>query len=628
MQPHVLRLFAFVAAAGFFGAALWFVNIGNANPRALVALTMESAPAALPSSGSPVEDKGKCTVERVENGKKVRYGKICRPTYQSGKFDPECSPYRPIKAGTCEVIWCTTDGKKCTRATQTAEPSKRNLPKTEKELQALKNELGGSKIMAGNDIGLVPQTNLAESEGINQAFDSSFESSFDRAAKILADDQGLTPEQLAKGQGFNNYEDYKKYWLAEPRMRALQDDFAAIETNLNEKGLAFVSREQANLLQPSQFDYDPSAKRLASGLPPPRSPGGGDWEVSSQDTRFRTGNRFKPSDVVQTKTQGGGAWGGIRDIAGGVNQGGNTGGSHPNSSGSRGAQQTFKASPILGTIANWAFGNGGGGGGTGGGYSGGTVAYVQQGDVGYYNRDFETAETQITFPDSQPTPEQILAYLEKSTQRKRADPVTAEELTDRGVVENVVLQAVNNVVTPVGQFIQSFFSSEEVGVPEGREVAEAAREERPPLERGRLVLTLSADDSLVAGDPSSLATPERPTYEAFESIPESNRAWVQSAPRAGEGIDSLAGEPPTYGWSDSTESEGEEAQSAGGVPEVSDAPFEPFFPRFGFEENVEEGETAEPPRSFFSVMGKSFETIGDAVSSLFSNIGVSLFWWL
>ena len=87
---------------------------------------------------------------------------------------------------------------------------------------------------------------------------------------------------------------------------------------------------------------------------------------------------------------------------------------------------TFTPSPQLsGSPFNLGslFGGAGPSGGGAGGYPGGTVAYAPQGDPGYYNRNFESVDAQITFPKAQPSPGDILASLAQNTRRQQGDEV-------------------------------------------------------------------------------------------------------------------------------------------------------------------------------------------------------------
>lgn len=300
-----------------------------------------------------------------------------------------------------------------------------------------------------------------------------------------------------------------------------------------------------------------------------------------------------------------------------------------------GQQSTFSPSPAISgnpfSLGPLFIGSGGGAGGAsggGGGYApvGGTIAYVPVSQYpGLTSPNFDPP-TGIAFPEAKPSPEEILENLAKNTKRMPPGKVTAAQLRG-GVVDNAVLRAINDFVTPVGDFVRAFFAGDVRSRSAEADTAAPQRvdeKEKPPLERGRLVLTLAADDSLVPGDPSQAGVGrfER-AYEAFESIPESNRTWVQNAPRAREGIERIANAPPTYGWGDIPADE-----DAAAAPEVADSGYEPFatggsiIPSFGI------GEGEERPRSFFSVMGKSFGTIGEAVSNLFRRISSALFWWL
>ena len=293
------------------------------------------------------------------------------------------------------------------------------------------------------------------------------------------------------------------------------------------------------------------------------------------------------------------------------------------------APQTFTPSPQLGSSPfnlGSLFGGGGPSGGGAGGYPGGTVAYAPQGDPGYYNRNFESVDAQITFPKAQPSPGDILARLAQNTKRT-GEKVTIGGPEDGGIIDSFVRTILNNVVTPVGDFVRSAFSSEDTFQPSGGGTADASFVERqnlPPLERGRLVLTLSADDSLVPGDPTSIANIIE--WEARESIPASNRAWVENAPRASDVIEDIGSAPLSYGWGEAPQIGGDAEVEA---PQVSDVSYNPFLSPGGFIPEIGEDEGAsEPPRSFFSVMAKSFGTIAEAVRSLFANIGKALFWWL
>lgn len=626
MQPHVLRLVVFIGLCVVFGTAAWGIEIAGFNQNLYPAQTLAAFSTGVSQSlpqegkeGAGVQDEDKCTVEKEEGGKKIKYGKLCRPEYSSGNFDPACSPYRGSKAGVCEVIWCTADGKRCFRASQTAEPSKRDLPKTEKDLQALQKELGGTKIMGLNDSNLLPSTNLPDGSRLADALQSDtavFDAGIKQGFEIGAESQGKSLDQIMKEQGISNYEEFR-----EKAARASgYDSYQAFREKMLGYSQSAEGQKTAewsqNLIEKSAFVPDSRARSLLAKT----GAGAGTVANTGAGTGVGTG-----------RTDAGRAIGGI---AQGSNQAGPLGSSNQ-SGGSRGGTsppgQTFRPSPILGNIANWAFGNSGpstGSGQAGGGASGGTVAYAPQGDPGFYNRNFESADSQITFPDANPTPDKILAYLAQNSKRQTGEKVTAEELTERGVVDAVVLQAINNVVTPVGDFVRAFFAGGEAEKSAGKDIAEAAKENKSPLERGRLVLTLAPDDSLVPGDPTTIANLVE--WESRESIPESNQAWVESSPRAGEKIEGLASAPPTYGWGTPVE-EGAETVSDTEVdtaPELSDTPFEPFFPRFGFEPQDETPAAEKPTRSLFLAMGKSFGTIGEAVGSLFSTLGKSLFPWL
>src|SRR3989344_3704911 len=306
-----------------------------------------------------------------------------------------------------------------------------------------------------------------------------------------------------------------------------------------------------------------------------------------------------------------------------------SGSGYPPSGSGNVPNSTFTPSPQLsGSPFNLGslFGCAGPSGGGAGGYPGGTVAYAPQGDPGYYNRNFESVDAQITFPKAQPSPGDILARLAQNTKRT-GEKVTIGGPEDGGIIDSFVRTILNNVVTPVGDFVRSAFSSEDTFQPSGGGTADASFVERqnlPPLERGRLVLTLSADDSLVPGDPTSIANIIE--WEARESIPASNRAWVENAPRASDVIEDIGSAPLSYGWGEAPQIGGDAEVEA---PQVSDVSYNPFLLPGGSIPEIGEDEGAsEPPRSFFSVMAKSFGTIAEAVRSLFANIGKALFWWL
>lgn len=295
-------------------------------------------------------------------------------------------------------------------------------------------------------------------------------------------------------------------------------------------------------------------------------------------------------------------------------------------------RQSFWDSPILSNVANWVFGNGGSGGGSGsaGGSTVRTIAHTPQEPSYYYNKDFGvTVTTMPTFPKPLPSPADIIANLAQNTKRPSVN-VTAKDLEGQEGADSFVRTILDNVVAPVGEFVSSAFSSEETLQQESVGEAEEqlpVREEKPPLERGRLILTLSADEStLVPGDPT-IVEPINVASEPFESIP-SGFAGGESARGASEAIEDIAGTTSSpYVGGDASQSADVEGVSETEEPQISDTPFEPFSPIDGFIPGEGE-EGTPPPRSFFSVMGKSFGTIGEAVGTLFTNIGEALFWWL
>lgn len=296
------------------------------------------------------------------------------------------------------------------------------------------------------------------------------------------------------------------------------------------------------------------------------------------------------------------------------------------------APQTFSPSPRFSSSPS-RLGSlfGGGGSGSGGGYSGGaygTIAYVPVNQYpGLTSPNFDTRGTGITFPKPKPSPLQILARLAQDTTRAKTGRAPARSLEDRGVIGGGILETINSLVMPTGKFIQSFFSSGDVGIPSVSEVYRVEQEKRLPLERGSLVLSLAPGDTLVAGDPrESLTGRSDREYEAFESISSSNRVWVENAPRAVEGIEAVANAPPTYGWGESLEG-GRDGRGEEYAPQVSDVSFEPSL-SYGIIPEIAGDESVEKPRSFFPVMVHSFGAIAEAVVSLFANIGKALFWWL
>lgn len=582
MWSPLLRLLAFAGLSAVFASAAWIVEIGNVNSPPLPAsailadLTVGTVPSggssggALPSSinVSPTTNSPKLPPSPSDNTNKT-----CLPEDSTRGYKPGAGKYpakycAPPKIGLGPV----TNGQIASAVAATCSPP--NVWKTN---------------YYGKPCTFTWQKLVVKGRCV---------------ADLKCDGLSYTGQDKDEHYFGDTSEESMKEWMAQWK-----------KDNPNPTQLVCLGPCDA----PASTPGTQAAQKQAGSLQPRFGEGSINTDAPSRQPPVSA----KPSTPAQTPNQTS-AWQGIQAAANTENpSGGSQGGSSARS------QQTFRSSPILGNIANWAFGPSTGSGQGSGGSSGGTVAYAPQGDPGYYNRNFEATDAQVTFPEAQPSPDQIIAYLAQNSKRQQGDKVTAAELKERGILNAGILEAINRVVTPVGDFISSIFTSEEKQKLSGEEVSAAAREKKPPLERGRLVLTLSADDSLVPGDPTSIANLPRPQYEAFESIPESSRAWVQTSPRAGEGIEGIASAPPTYGWGEQAQDAGDSPVAEGGKvpPEVSDVPFEPFFPRFGSAPEMEEGST-EPPRSLFSAMGKSFETIGEAVGSLFSNIGKSLFWWL
>jgi len=310
MQPHVFRLVAFVGLSVVFGVAVWVVEAGNSNTRALLA--------ALPAA-EPSKTKDKCVAECTRaNGEKFQCGKGV--TVNKKGEQESSTPAPDVKAGTCRTTYTDQDGKQHTI--------------NENSNGYLVDE-NGKPIQFASKEG--QQLQLTASDLLNSQGETSFD--------------------------VNNLTDTQKANLVRQALSATQGN---------------------------------SLTGAAALIPPDFTP-----EITNPTPD--TGGASAPAPAAAPSASSPPKQ--IGNIA-------NSGSGYTPSGSSNVSNSTFSPSPQLGSSPfnlGSLFGGGGGGAGS---PSGGTIAYAPQGDPGYYNRNFESVDAQITFPKAQPSPGDILAYRE------------------------------------------------------------------------------------------------------------------------------------------------------------------------------------------------------------------------
>lgn len=249
------------------------------------------------------------------------------------------------------------------------------------------------------------------------------------------------------------------------------------------------------------------------------------------------------------------------------------------------------------------------GGGSPAGYApvGGSFAYVQPGPPAYYNRNFDSADSQVTFAQPQVSTYDLIKKLAANTPRTRAQ-ITPETLTGQGTSDGGILKRLGDVLSPVGELFTSAFS------PPGNPAPFSVEAE---AEGG--VFSLSAKEFNFLRDNSTLAPAIVSGGEGVS--PFSDGAMVRDPFRL---IDEIANGP--FAFDSETEN-----TSVEGAEFFADSQSRPSFAGGetqdrGLAEYAEDSAVTRP--SLFSAIRQSVGAVSSAVMNLFKSIAASFFWWL